>query len=1204
MTDPAHPGKPSRPDKPASPAKPPASRGARPHGHRPRAWGRWVRRVLRHSLWVTALVLIGVGTFLYYAPISSGALDRRIASLIERASGMQVTFGSAQLYAAQRRYAVADIEVRPRDAATTAPPALTIRRAEARVYPLSLLFGRSTYLDSILLVEPSELDLEYSRQGVKPGPKSELLARALANIQPRPEGEQRALPFRSLRITEARVSVSEAGSTRTLAEWLGGPGKARPGMRLRELDLTVEPGKDNSVETALRGVAEAGGTESGIEGRVAIRPDHWLKWSLEMPEAHLAGFLSGYPRSAATVTRLRVLGEVSLGAKKPQGRATVEADAWSLRVPESGLMLSDASLKADAKVAFDREAGVFRIAEASVRAALLDAETRGAVGIEPPNAFDLKMVARKLGAPYRTLLARLLPAGWKVDAADDSFLLDAAVTGDRHGVESVIGKLVASNVTVTPRGLPHPLEGLKGELNFEPGRVVLHNLEGRSNRTRVSLSGEVRGDYLRTREGDLNLQWEAVAAPEDILSIVRVAAPDRTQLPSAPVRPTGEVATSGTWVQHLGAGGTSGVPEIHGDVQVRRVTLTHPLLPNPVEDLNGTLRVRNNRVLVDSARGRSNRSNFTFKGAIGGVRSFWEDPWVTGTLGLALDLSEIASYVPPRHRDEARRFNPRGRAGVSLKVNAALAHLDRPELTGDIEVSDMSFNPGLDFMNAGVRGLQGSLHWDGQQLRLDRCTADVGPERLRASGLLSREAIMLGLGGSIRMESIGQVFPRTSRWIEVSGPARGEVRFSLRDDAAPAPAAANPDSGGALAQLLTGAAERVNRAVAERRFLMDGEVTLGTDAQGVTFRHRAMPPGRTEGRTRLPRAEVRDLRGSLVLAGTRVTVPERAPLTGSAADTPDCRLHGDFEIRPGNWPKLSFTLTTAARARFDTWVFGWGSEKPPANLPPPVETGTGKVFDMDARILTNGGGTFRGQTANKVALDIGFRSVQGQTQPKRTEFRRVDVQGFGGTLRGQGTIESAQWLGPERSPAWRAETTVNGMRIQQLATCLFGEAPRVDGVITADARVSGIGTRRDSYRGDGTASVSDVQLARSPALLRLFQLPVIMQNGGGRFGNSLFATTRPARFSIGGGAVSVDNLPLATQGMLLGIRGRYFFGNQLDLLVRLKFLESSLLGELPIIDEAAKIFDTLAGQILAFRVRGSSENPVVEPAPLNLLTPQ
>ena len=50
-----------------------------------------------------------------------------------------------------------------------------------------------------------------------------------------------------------------------------------------------------------------------------------------------------------------------------------------------------------------------------------------------------------------------------------------------------------------------------------------------------------------------------------------------------------------------------------------------------------------------------------------------------------------------------------------------------------------------------------------------------------------------------------------------------------------------------------------------------------------------------------------------------------------------------------------------------------------ANLPPPVETGTGKVFDMDARILTNGGGTFRGQTANKVALDIGFRSVQGQT---------------------------------------------------------------------------------------------------------------------------------------------------------------------------------------------------------------------------------
>ena len=120
----------------------------------------------------------------------------------------------------------------------------------------------------------------------------------------------------------------------------------------------------------------------------------------------------------------------------------------------------------------------------------------------------------------------------------------------------------------------------------------------------------------------------------------------------------------------------------------------------------------------------------------------------------------------------------------------------------------------------------------------------------------------------------------------------------------------------------------------------------------------------------------------------------------------------------------------------------------------------------------------------------------------------------------------------------------------------------------------------------------------------LFQVPGLMQGTQRNFQNSRFSTLAPARYTIANGALDVRDLQLATQGLIMGVNGRYLLDGRLDLVLQMKVLQSSLLGDIPLLDEAARLVDTLAGQILAFRVRGTTEYPVVEPAPLSILQPQ
>lgn len=1180
-----------------SPEQHAPSTGPRRHG--PRVWARWVRRIARHSLWVLLLVLIVLGAFVYYVPVSSATLNRRVASAFESQTGLRVRFDDARLFAAQRRYSLENVRL---FAGADERPVLTVERVDASVLVLRLLTGRRTWLDSVDLTRPSGIDLVYDDRGVRAGPGTQLMLDSVRAVGSQSE-RRGPLPFRTLRLSDARVAVSEYQSTGSLESFLNVKVGTGRGFLLTDLDATLEAGaRDGRLAARFSGRIIAEDQESFVEGRAEHVPGERLTVRLDVPELDLAGLTTGEPDSLVSAAGVVLNADLGLGPGERKTSVDLTADRLAVRLPARGVDIADTRVRFGLEGSHNAEAGILRARRISLQGDALDAEADGTVETSAPHAFRVRLLARSLGEPWRRLLARYVPERWAVAARDNSILLDVTAEGDSAGVAGLTGKLRFEDISVSVRGLEKPVTGLRGEVAFEPARVELHGFSGEYGRTRLDLEGAIHGDFLAGREGRLSLVWRATASPDDILSAFRFATPRGTSLPATPRRSSGLVTTTGTLEQFvsLREPERTSLPEIQADVELAGVELSHPLLPHPVSGLNGTARVRDNRVLIDRLRGGSRGGNFTMNGVMQGDGTFWNDPWLTGTLSMDFDLADAAAWAPPRNRAEVAALGLAGKATLDVDLGTPLpppAGGD-PATRGVVQFSDVAFRPRFEFMHAQVTGLGGRLTWSGDSVRLQRCEGLVNGERLSVTGMLARDQILLDLAGAAQLQNVHATFPRATRWVEMSGPASGDLHLRITDGGG-----TEPPARGSLAALLASAERRINDAVTGDRYSLEGSLSFGNGQTGAAFRHKSMPPARRDARGRaVPQGDITGIRGTVRVRNQTFTVAPESPLTGSFADTRNCRVHGTLEFRRGSFPRLDFTLDCAGRANFDPWVLEWGRGPRPPDAPPAQPGPPGKTFDLSARINAPSGGSFRGQDVDRVTLDLTYRLTVGQ--PRVTRIRRLDVTGLGGSATGSATLESSPWLGRERSIQWNTDVDIRSMRIAGLRRIVLDNDGSVDGVITTRLDVSGTSRQRDTYRGQGVATLTEVDIGRTPMALSLFQVPGLMQGTQRNFQHSRFSTLAPARYTIANGALDVRGLQFATQGLIMGVGGRYLLDGRLDLVLQMKVLQSSLLGDIPLLDEAAKLVDTLAGQILAFRVRGTTTNPVVEPAPLGILQPQ
>lgn len=1159
---------------------------------KPSAWRNSprVRRIVIRTALMLALCVAGITLFAFTVPLKWPALNVRVEQLFEKASGVHVKLASGRLFLSQMRYEIGGLQFFKDNSKDE--PILHISRVDVTVLPLPLLMGKRSFIDSITIHASSELDLLYDENGPTLGPKAEFLRHVLSNIQPG-ESSSSSFPFRSLKLVGAEVVFLERATTETASHVLPELGRQR--ISLTDFGLRARASEAGLLQSDFEGFFSAGRNRTRLEGKCKARGDSTVELVLAFPEGiHIPNMCSGFPVAEALAGNFRLILNLAKTTSGYNVQSSLTADDVQLSAPAGSACVHDHGLKTELSGKYRKENATFELEKGSISSQMLQANVMGAISFGgSARPFRGKFQASRVGEPYRQLAESLLPAGWEIRASDDSFSVDLDVRGSGRQFESVVGKVTFERLRLVSRNTRNAIQNLKGELDFEPGRLVLYGVTGKSGNAALSLEGAFTGDYLNAQQGDLRLAWKAALPAEDCLLMAGVELQPISGKRSG-TRCSGTVQTEGTLEQFVSLADPrkTSQPRLTGALSLSDVSFFPSGLRTPIEKLNGKLLFTGESAQIESLQARLLENTVSAKGLVKGNGYFWRNAAFDGAVHGRFDLAQLVTLLPRRLRDTALRYDIGGIVDGEIKVKAPLDSLEQAQLTGSAVIQGAQINPRFAFMDGILSGADASLQWDGTKLRLERFAAKVNGEPVEASGVLSPERVELALKSSFDLRTAASAFPVFGKWMEMSGPARCDLKFAFAwpDDAA----VARQEVGGNLIPLLAKAGERINNAVLTRSYTLDGKIDFGDELSGAVIRHKGMPPARVDEETgkSIPAGDIHNLHGTAILSGSVLKVPAHQPVSCELADTRNCKLSGSLQFRPNQLPIIEFSVETPDEARLDSWIYGWGKEYP--HPPGPVRR---KDFEALAHISA-ARSSYKGQRAGPLRVDVHHELSKDRS--RRTEFNNIRLQGFGspggpqGTLSGNGWIEDFLLEGGSKTRRWGADLEIQNMRMLPLLVCVFKDVRNIDGMITTRLHLRGVGTDRNQITGGGSATMRRVAISRTPLIRKLGQTT------GYSFESALFDTASSADFRINDGAVTTRNLALQSRGIMLEMHGSYYLDRRINALMRLNLFET-VLGGIPIVDELAKFADKITGKLLmAFRVSGPVENPHVQPVPLPL----
>lgn len=1078
-----------------------------------------------------------------------------------------------------------------------ASPAWQAEKVELSFNPLSWLVGGGKFLRSIAIDGPSPLSFRYDGATVVP------------------EGKTREL------VSLARRGESSS-ATLQLPAW---------SVELRDLRLVIRRGADPAIALPARGrksswettavavtlqalhLWETSSHRVGVvaQGEIAISE---APAAFELEGAFFGeGEFSGSLRSPSIRGRwpLGFRGDVSAEAREArvdlrflrQGdslECMVDASAadLALAIPHRHITYRDENVQGSLRARLRWDEHELEIDQLRVTSPVIGLEAAGKATLDRASRFEAVVDAQYVGGPYIELLNAALPRGFDVSARQGRLSANLRLAGQDSLVTSLIGKLTFSTVTLHTPHFRSPVDDLQGELDFEPQRMVWHNVGGRLGGTHLKVDGELTGDYLTSRTGIVRLHWESRATAGELADLLQAAAGDAAVWRDPPTSVRGVVEGEGELEQIITEDPSSWPPpRMGGTLAVRGVGFAHRSLRAPVANVEGVLKVEDARLAIERLSGSWGPTRVLVEGVVQGKNYFWRDAALSATVQLAGRAEDLPQILPSDVAVAAASVRPRGGFELALRAETPLGNWRSSKISGRMWLRDAAFDIQTESVEAALRETNAELQWDGRQLRISAAQASLNDVALVLSGVVDALDIRCDLSAQGELENVQRLWRRMGAYVEMHGPARcrASVRF-------PEPAA--PQEGGrarptSLEQLLVSLPQRIARAWDNARIESSGEIVVGSPAQGAVFRHHAMPPARTlpYGLT-VPRAEIKDIRGTLKLANNALEVPGSSPLACSMADTPNCRLSGRIVAVAQQFPRIEFRVETTSEARMDTWLTGWGTAFTP---PPPQKasaTPRSKRFEIAGKIIA-ARATYKDQHVEDSSAELVYTFVRGQP-PRRTEFRNVSIRGFGGTMKGEGFIES--WReDPENFPRWQARVEIDHARIPPLSHWVFQQPQTVEGWLSARMQLEGVRNDIHRLRGEGRATLIEVEAGRLPFILKLFQMVNLTQTRG-FFEKAPFNSRPDTEFRIADGVLECERMELETEGLLLEWRGKYYLDSHaLDASVRLNLFESSLLGALPIVSDIARVADRTLGKfIVAFRVTGPASHPVITPLPLPL----
>jgi hypothetical protein len=219
--------------------------------------------------------------------------------------------------------------------------------------------------------------------------------------------------------------------------------------------------------------------------------------------------------------------------------------------------------------------------------------------------------------------------------------------------------LLDGDCAVTYRGFPYPLKRLYGQVRLVDDSVEIDSVRARNGPASCTIDGRI--DRLHSGKAEVALDIQVASLPLDETLLAALNPRARSVLES--LHATGRAETVSARVTKSG-----GNPlEYDILVRVRGVDFRADLFPYPVEQADGVIAIRRERVIVESLTGRQGETDIELSGQM----LLDRDPAVLDVVVFAetLPLDErLRAALPASVRAVWSDLSPTGTADVRLSV--------------------------------------------------------------------------------------------------------------------------------------------------------------------------------------------------------------------------------------------------------------------------------------------------------------------------------------------------------------------------------------------------------------------------------------------------------------------------------------------------------------------------------------------------------
>jgi len=417
---------------------------------------------------VLAVLLAGltVAYWYYYShPVQNDALNNRVLRRLERISGLPVSYDSASLTLSNGQYRITNLRFANPDGKSE--PVLTIEEVDARVRPWEILFNPEAVITSVVIKRPSPLDLIYTHNSLRLGPRAQFLVNSVQKSQPPGTSKRGKLPIESLEIQDLDLvftekegilpDLSPAKPVMVLSGDLSSRNANADALTLDFVGQANRPGAVDPVETS-------GTMASGVKATLQLLEGGKIALKTKADRLALDDMFRENRQASLYAQNVALDVTTSLAETTRTITGTLNSGSFKFSNPERKLTIEDSNVSLAADLDLDTSHSTLAVRSLDLKSIGAEASASGEVNYAGKPAYAGTLNATRLNDTYRDLLMAALPQGWEIQSGDTGIGGKVEVAGHGSQIERLRGQVNLRTVHVLAPGLPAALQNLRGDV--------------------------------------------------------------------------------------------------------------------------------------------------------------------------------------------------------------------------------------------------------------------------------------------------------------------------------------------------------------------------------------------------------------------------------------------------------------------------------------------------------------------------------------------------------------------------------------------------------------------------------------------------------------------------------------------------------------------------------------------------------------------